>query len=135
MTSPFDDLDAELSASVLTAYGETANIIPRRSGTYSAPGSDEDRQPVAALVVLSDSPGLEWLSGSRRGSELTGGSRVPISEAEVWMSKAQAAELGFALAKGDRISFPSRGIAYSVVQVRTTQMGDVSALVVREGEG
>jgi hypothetical protein len=134
MVSPFDDMDTALSAAVLTAYGETAHIAPRRAGTYSAPGADDGRQPVMALVVLSDTPGLEWLSGARRGSELTGGTRVAVSEAEVWMSKAQAEELGFKLAKGDKISFPSRGAAYNVVSVMVTDMGDVRALVVREGE-
>jgi hypothetical protein len=133
MASPFDDLDAELSASVLAAYGETASIFPRRGGTYATPGTDHDRQPVSALVVLSDSPGLEWLSGARRGSELTGGTRVGVGEAEMWMSKVQADELGFKLAKGDRVSFPARGTAYSVVAVMVTDMGDVRALLVREG--
>ncbi len=135
MASPFDDLDAEMSAIILSAYGETANIMPRRAGTYSAPGTDVDRQPVAALVVLSDNPGLDWLSGARRGSELTGGTRVSVSEAEVWMSKLQAEELGFKLEKGDRITFPSRGTAYNVVAVMVTDMGDVRAMLVREGEG
>jgi hypothetical protein len=135
MASPFDDLDAELSAMVLTAYGEAASIFPRRGGTYAAPGTDENRQPVKALVVLSDSPGLEWLSGARRGSELVGGTRLNLSEAEMWMSKLQADELGFKLSKGDRIEFPARGTAYSVVSVMTTDMGDVRALLVREGEG
>jgi hypothetical protein len=134
MGSPFDDLDAELSAAVLTAYGETAIITPRRGTTYAAPGTDQDRQSVSALVVLSDSPGLEWLSGQRRGSELTGGSRLGVSEAEVWMSKAQADEIGFKIAKGDRVSFPARDIAYSVVAVMVTNMGDVRLLIVREGE-
>jgi hypothetical protein len=134
MASPFDALDAELSAAVLTAYGETALITPRRGTTYAAPGVDTDRPPVSALVVFSESPGLEWLSGARRGSELTGGSRLGVSEAEIWMSKAQADELGFKLAKGDKISFPSRGTAYSVVAVMTTDMGDVRAMIVREGE-
>lgn len=133
MASPFDDLDAELSASVLTAYGEACRIIPRRAGTYSAPGSDADRSPVYALVIFSDTPGLEWLSGARRGSELSGGTRLNVGEAEVWMSRAQADELGFKLSKGDLISFPSRDQKFSVVAVMATQMGDVRLLVVKEG--
>jgi hypothetical protein len=135
MGSPFDDLDAQLAAEILTAYGETVSIFPRRSGTYATPGSDYDRQPVSALVVLSDSPGLEWLSGARRGSDLVGGTRVNVGETELWMSKAQADELGFKLSKGDRVEFSSRGTAYNVVSVMTTDMGDVRALLVREGEG
>lgn len=133
MGSPFDDLDAEMSAVILSAYGETANIIPRRAGTYSTPGADADRMPVAALVVLSESPGLEWLSGARRGSDLTGGTRVNVGEAEVWMGKAQADELGFKIVKGDKINFPSRGTTYSVVAVMITDMGDTRLLVVKEG--
>jgi hypothetical protein len=89
--------------------------------------------PVAALVVLSDSPGLEWLSGARRGSDLTGGTRVTVGEAEVWMGKAQADALGFKITKGDKITFPSRCATYSVVAVMTTDMGDTRLLVVKEG--
>jgi len=131
MGSAFDALDKEISSAINAAFAEPAIYTPRRAGQYAPHVSDADRSPVAVSIVFSESPNLEWLSGARRGSDLQGGSRMVVGDAEAWMSKDQAASLGFTTSKGDRLEF--RGRVFSVTAVYTTDAGDVSLLLVREG--
>ena len=132
MGSPFEDADAELSAPVLEAFGEPATIRPRRGSQYGSPGADADRLPDQVEVIFSESPGLEWLSGSRRGSDLQGGTRVSVGDAEVWISKAGIDALGYTPAKGDLVSL--RGRAFSVAAApMVSDLGDMRLLLVREG--
>ncbi len=132
MGSPFDEADAELSEAALEAFGEPATIRPRRGGQYGSPGADADRLPDQVEVIFSESPGLEWLSGSRRGSDLQGGTRVSVGDAEVWLSKAGVDGLGYTPAKGDTVSL--RGRRFAVVAApMVSDMGDMRLLLAREG--
>jgi hypothetical protein len=136
MTSQFYDIVADLNAAVSEAYGEVVRIVPRRDGQYIAPTSDTDRQPVEVVAAFTNSPGIEFLAGGRRGSEMVGGTRLAVTEATLWIGRENYEALGFEIVKGDRIELISREgwPAYSVAAAQKGHVGDINFLLIRDGE-
>lgn len=134
MSSAFDEMDAALSAAVNEAFAEPATLLPRRDGGQFGPrAADPDRDPTEVQVIFSESPSIEGISGARRGTEMHGGARLSVSDAEAWISAADAAEIGFSIEKGDMLVFVSRSRSFNVSAApMITNMGDVRLLLTRE---
>ncbi len=136
MASPFDDLDNLLSSAVVTAYGEAAIITPRTSSQYAVRTSDQNRNSANVWGVFSAGVGESPIKGLAVGGEFSGTTRFNTSKSEFWLSADQVSALGFAPAKGDKISFPGRPGApvYSVSAIQNTNMGDMALVLVREDQ-
>lgn len=136
MASPFDDLDQMLSAAVVTTYGEAAILTPRTASQYAVRTSDANRNAVNVWGVFSAGPGDAPIKGQTVGGEFAGSTRLSVLKAEFWMTPEQVTALGFAPAKGDKISFPGRPGApvFAVSAVQLTNMGDTALILVREDQ-
>lgn len=136
MASPFDDLDQMLTSAVVTAYGEAAILTPRTASQYAVRTSDADRNAANVWGVFSAGPGDLPIKGQTVGGEFAGATRVNVMKAEFWMTPEQVSSLGFAPAKGDKISFPGRAGSpvYSVSAIQHTNMGDTALILVREDQ-
>lgn len=136
MASPFDALDELVSSAVQTAYGEAAILTPRVSSQYAQRSTDEDRPATNVWGVFSAGPGESQIKGQAAGGEFSGSTRFHVMRAEFWMTAGQVAALGFAPAKGDKISFPGRdgSPVYSVAAIQHTDMGDTAFILVREDQ-
>lgn len=136
MASPFDDLDNLLSSAVVTAYGEAAILTPRTSSQYAVRTSDQNRNSANVWGVLSAGAGEGPIKGQATGGEFSGTTRLHVMKAEFWLTADQVAALGFAPAKGDKLSFPGRPGApvYSVSAIQNTNMGDMALIIVREDQ-
>ena len=134
MTSPFDDLDDLVSSAVLTAYGEAAVLRPRVSSQYVARSVDPDRPETTVWGVYSATNAVTPLKGQVVGEDFRGGTRVSSLRAEFWIGAEQAAEVAFAIQKGDAISFPGRPgePVYEVVDVQPTDVGDINLILTSE---
>jgi hypothetical protein len=134
MTSPFDELDAELSAAVLTAYGEAAAIVPRRGGQYAAPGFDPERSsgPVPVMGVFTATPEVS-VFGSADGQVVVNG-RTITADAILWLSKAQVAAIGFQIKRDDQIIMEAQTgkPTYTVVAPAMTELGDTQLFLVKD---
>ena len=135
MTSQFFDIAADLHAAMNAEFGEVVQIIPRRGGQYTAPISDSDRTPVCVVAIFSASPGRDRISGVRSGSEMMGGTKVTVTEAELWISREQTAEIGFCLQKGDGIALCARNgaPAYQIAEIHAGPMDALRLILVRDG--
>ena len=136
MTSPFDELDAAMSAAMITAYGEVAVLRPRVRQQYVERAADSDRNAVQVWGVFSSGPFEQQLKGQHIGNENQGGMRFGAARSEFWMSAAQIAEIGFEPAAGDLLELPGRPSepAYAVSFVQRTDRGDINLSLVREDQ-
>lgn len=135
MSSAFDEIDAALSVAVNEAFAEPATLMPRRDGGQFGPrAADPDRDPEEVQVIFSESPGVAGIAGNRRGTEMHGGTTLSVSDAEAWISAADAAGLGYSIEKGDMLVFVSRSRSFNVASApMITNMGDIRLLLTREG--
>ena len=134
MASPFDALDAEMSAAMLTAYGEAASITPRRGGQYAAPGLDPQRSsnPVPVMGVYTGTPEVA-VFGAADGQIVING-RTVTADAIFWMPKAQVDEVGFTIKRDDQVIMevqPGKP-SFSVIAVLLTELGDAQLYLVKE---
>ena len=136
MASPFDDLDALVSASVGSAFGEAAIITPRVSQQYAARAQDTNRASLTCHGVLSAGPADASVKGQTVGGEFAGATRIASTRAEFWIAKADLAMLGYIPARGDLVSFPTRvgSPAYAVSALQHTDLGDLTLILVAEDQ-
>ncbi len=136
MTAPFDDLDAAMSAAIVTAYGEVALLRPRVRQQYVERAADSDRNAVQVWGVFSAGPITQPLKGQFVGTETQGGLRVGAVRSEFWIGAAQIVEIGFEPATGDLLELPGRASepAYAVAFVQRTDRGDLTLVLTREDQ-
>lgn len=137
MPSPFDAMDADLSAAVMDAFGETvaATIRPRVLSQYRGRTADNAR-PVRSLAgIFSAGPQVEQMKGAS-SAELAGSTRMATRACEFWVSAANVAALPYRIAVGDLIEFPGRAEepAYSVARIQPSDLGDLNLLLVVEDQ-
>lgn len=135
MASPFDHLDAQVSAAVNAAFGEAVTIRPMTENGRTAPTVDGTREVKIITVQFALAPDTDYLSGARRGSEMMGSSRLNTNAAEAWISAEEASTLGYDLTTGDRIVLHTRE-GLPVYQISAAPQiydtGDVNLILVRE---
>lgn len=86
--------------------------------------------------VFSAGPVDQQLKGQARSGEFAGTTRLESSSSEFWISRAKLATVGFAISKGDAVSFPGRcgSPVYSVAAIQRTSQGDVALILVIEDQ-
>lgn len=130
MASQFDALDAALSASCLTAFGELATVKPRVAGRYTERAADPARPPVTLVGIYSAGPGETPIRGKTVGGEFQGATRFATMRAEFWIAAEDAAFLAYPIAQGDLIILTERdGLPYEVVSSQRTDMGDINLIL------
>lgn len=130
MASPFDALDAALSASCLGAFGEAATLRPRMASQYTERAADPARPEAQIFGVYSAGPGEVPIRGEATGGEFKGPTRFATMRAEFWIGAEHIAGLPYTVAKGDLIILTDRGdLPYEIVKVQPTDMGDVNLIL------
>jgi len=134
MGAAFDDLDALMSAAVVTAYGEVAILRPRARQQYVERAADSDRNPVQIWGVFSSGPFEQPIKGQLVGNDNQGAMRFAGAKAEFWIGTVQVAEMGFEPSAGDRLELPGRPTepSYAVAFVQRTDRGDLNLILTRE---
>lgn len=136
MASPFDDLDADVSAAIDAEFGEVVQVRPRVSAQYVERAPHPTIMPFDVLATFSAGPTVEQVKGQVRGAELVGATRLGSMTAECWIARAMLAIMPHYPAVGDAIALISRVGApvYAVSQTQATDMGDVNLILVREDQ-
>ena len=134
MSSPFDDLDAALSAAVDGVFATKAIILPRLSSQYAERTDDPERASVEVTGVFSAGPAASEIPGQARSSDFDGVTRLNQQAASFWVSAAVAAEIPYRVARGDAVKFPERPgePTYAVVAPRPSDMGDIEFVLAIE---
>ena len=134
MTSAFDALDALASEAAITAFGEAAVLIPRRSVQYVEAAADAERMAVTVRGVFSGLAAQSEFRGQGRAKEFAGTGRIVAEQASFWIAAAQVSALGFRPARGDLLKFPERpgNPSYAITAVHPTSMGDLELQLVCE---
>ena len=130
MASPFDALDAALSAACASAFGEAAVLRPRKASQYTERAVDPERPEAPIIGIYSAGPGEVPIRGAATGGEFQGPTRFATMRAEFWIEAEHVAGLPYTLAKGDLIVLTDRGdLPYEIVKVQPTDMGDVNLIL------
>lgn len=134
MASAFDAFDIAASAATIDAFGEEAVLQPRRQSQYVEAATDTDRHAVSVRGIFSARAAQSDLRGEARGGEFVGTTRVLAEQSSFWIARADAETLCFRPAKGDLLILATRPRipCYAVSAVHSTDMGDLSLLLVRE---
>jgi hypothetical protein len=134
MSAAFDDLDAVMSAAIVTAYGEVAILRPRARQQYVERAADSDRTAVQIWGVFSSGPFEQPIKGQLVGNDNQGAMRLAGAKAEFWIGTAQVADMGFEPATGDLLELPGRPSepGYAVSFVQRTDRGDLNLILTRE---
>jgi hypothetical protein len=130
MASPFDALDAALSASCMSAFGEAATLRPRKASQYTERAADPARPSATISGVYSAGPGDVPIKGASKGGEFQGPTRFATMRAEFWISSEDIACIPYKIAVGDLITLTDRGgLSYEVVSAQVTDLGDVNLII------
>jgi hypothetical protein len=133
MPSPFDALDAALSATCLGAFGEVASLVPRVASQYTVPQPDPARQQTDIVGIYSAGPGETPIKGKATGGDFTGPTRFVTTRAEFWVDAETMASLPYEIAKGDMLILTDRGdTPYEIIAAQPTDMGDVNLILAYE---
>lgn len=136
MPSPFDALDAALSRSVMSAFGETqaASLRPRTRAEYTE-GPDATRPDRSISGVFSEGHDVSPLRGSSLGSEHTGVTRLSTQLAEFFLPAAEVALVPYAIKQGDKLAFPHRAgqPVYTISDIQKSDTGDLNLILVIGG--
>ena len=134
MSTPFDELDATMSAAIRDAFGTTALILPRLSTQYAARADDPARAAVEVVGIFSAGPAETEIRGQARSTDFAGLTRLNQQAASFWISAATVAEIPYRVARGDAVRFPERPgePTYAVVAPRPSDMGDIELLLAIE---
>ncbi len=134
MGGAFDDLEAGMSAAIVTAYGEVALLRPRTRPQYVERTADSDRNAFQIWGVFSSGPFEQPIKGQLVGNQNQGALRFAGAKAEFWIETAQAVEMGFEPSAGDLLELPGRPSepAYAVSFVQRTDRGDLNLILTRE---
>lgn len=130
MASPFDALDAALSASCVGAFGEAATLRPRTNSQYSDHAPDPLRPEAQISGVYSAGPGEVPIKGATQNGGFQGATRFATMRAEFWVPAEAVAALPYKVAKHDLIILDDRGgLPYEIVAVQRTDLGDLNLIL------
>lgn len=134
MTTPFDALDARLSAAIGASFGEAAIITPRISAEYAGYIADPDRAAMAVQVVFSAGPINQRLGGIARG-DLTGQTKFQSQTALIWISAAILAGLPYEIRQGDAVALVGRpGQRFRIAAPMATDLNDIEFMLTAEDD-
>lgn len=130
----FDRLSRVTGKAVDRLYGEPVIIIGRIDSQYSARAVDASRSQVETRGVFADGPDIDDIGGQRSGNSLPGATRFSNGAVSIQIMAADAAVLAWLPRKGDLVRLTSRAgsPAYSIVDVRPLDHGDLYIILVRE---
>lgn len=138
--SLFNDLDAHTSAAVKAVFAEPALLRPRVSTQYAERSADPDRAATVTVTVtygiFSAGPAQEDLRGQARGGQLSGTTKLSTAAAEFWIAKPQIDQLPWLPITGDAVILTARSgqPIYAISRVATSDLGDLTLMLVREDE-
>lgn len=133
LSNPFDRLDRIVSDAVNRGFSVVARIqkmAPARSGLAN-PTPDPDIAPWDIRGIHSSGPSKTALQGKARGSDFGGATEVQGQVSTLWIKAIDIHDAPFAIAVGDRVSFPFAATpnAYRVARVQPTDLGDLELVL------
>ena len=136
MATAFEAWDETLSAALSSAFAETALLRPRVSTQYTERSADPDRPEAMTYGVFSAGPAQEDLRGQARGGQITGTTKLSTAVAEFWIAKPQIDQLPWLPITGDAVVLTARSgqPIYAISRVATSDLGDLTLILVREDE-
>ncbi len=137
MPSPFDALDAAMSAVVMDNFGETVAAIlrPRTESQYVERAVDGARPETTVRGIFSAGPSEGDIRGNST-AEFKGTTRMAQIAAEFWLPASEVAALAYTVAQGDLLRFPGRPSSpeYVVVRIQWSDMGDMNLILAAENQ-
>lgn len=132
MSTPFDDLDAELSGYMGAEFGEVCLITHRISSEYTGHTTDPARPPQTVMGVFSSGPYAGRLDGGGRG-DMKAMTAMFAETPVLWLSSATVAGLTHPIRQRDAVTFSGRpGVVFTVALVNLTDLRDVELHLTRE---
>ena len=134
--SLFNDLDAYASDAVKVVFAEPALLRPRVSKQYAERTADPDRPETITYGIFSAGPAQDDLRGPARGGQMSGTTKLSTAAAEFWIAKPQIDQLPWLPITGDAVVLTARSgqPSYSISRVATSDLGDLSLILVQEDE-
>lgn len=134
--SLFNDLDAHASVAVKAVFAEPALLRPRVSTQYTERSADPDRPEAMTYGIFSAGPAQEDLRGQARGGQLSGTTKLSTAATEFWIAKPQIDQLPWLPITGDAVILSARSgqPIYAISRVATSDLGDLTLILVREDE-
>lgn len=135
-TTAFEALDENLSAALSSAFAEPALLRPRISTQYAERSADPDRPEAMTYGIFSAGPAQEDLRGQARGGQMSGTTKLSTTAAEFWIAKPQIDQLPWLPITGDAVVLTARSgqPSYVISRVATSDLGDLTLMLVREDE-
>ncbi|RRY08808.1 hypothetical protein [Brucella anthropi] len=130
----FDRLSRVAGRAVDRLYGEEVSITGRIDSQYSGRTADPDRPAIKVRAVFADEPDADDIGGQRSGNSLPGVTRLTNGAVSIQIMAADVAAMLWLPRKGDLVRLSSRtgSPAYSVVDPRHLDHGDLHVILVRE---
>ena len=135
-TTAFEALDETLSAALSSAFAEPALLRPRVSTQYTERSTDPDRAATVTYGIFSAGPAQEDLRGQARGGQMSGTTKLSTAATEFWIAKPQIDQLPWLPITGDGVVLTARSgqPSYAISRVATSDLGDLTLILVREDE-
>jgi len=133
MASLFDEIDASSQAVTEEVFGEAVRIEPRVASQYTERATDPTRPAKDVVAVVSFGIASDNFIGQRTGVRIDTSSKIALRTAEVWMSAASYAALGYEVQKQDAVVMTDQAgqPVYSVSRV-TPDAGGVTLILTGE---
>lgn len=133
LSNPFDRLDRIVSDAVNRGFSVVARIqkmAPGRS-SLTGPGVDPEFAAWDIRGVHSSGPNKTSLQGKSRGGDIGGPTEVQGQVSTLWIKALDIHGAPFAVAVGDRVSFPFAATpnAYRIARMQPTDMGDLELVL------
>lgn len=135
MPTPFDALDADISAVILAHFGESEVVMLRPwARAEFAEGADQTRPARPIRGVFTAAPRETDLTGRAKGARASGVTDFAVVSCEFWVPAAEVTALPYAIRTGDRIQLTGRAGApvYSVSVPQACDTGDINLLLALE---
>ena len=134
--SLFNDFDAHTSAAVKAVFAEPVLLRPCMSTHYADRSADPDRPEAITYGIFSAGPAQEDLHGQARGGQMSGTTKLSTAAAEFWIAKPQIDQLPWLPITGDVVVLTARSgqPIYAISRVTTSNLGDLTLILVQEDE-
>lgn len=136
MATAFEAMDETLSAALSSDFAEAALLRPRLSTQYMERSPDPDRHEAMTYGIFSAGPAEEDLRGQARGGQMSGTTKLSTAAGEFWIAKPQIDQLPWLPITGDAIILTARSgqPIYAISRVATSDLGDLTLILVQEDE-
>jgi hypothetical protein len=134
MNPLWDRLDALAGQATTSFFGTDCRITPRIESEYAGARPDPGREPQTVRGIFSLKPAIQDVRGQRIQGEFAGTTMMVESDAQVQISAAEAAKVGYLPKAGDRAFFPyvPAHQVYSIAVVHVVDCGDLLLLLNKE---